>query len=297
MKIAIWTDNDLDGAGSAIAIKHMFKNKASEIFIKDVSDPEFIGLFKGWQAQHFDEYDKIFILDLFVPDELIPFVDDKKVIIIDHHQTHVEKLDRYKTAKIIVEYYTSCVGLILEKFKPAFANITPELKTLFALIDDYDCYELKYTDTLKLNAVYHAYNKPKIDHFLKRFENGMQEFNITEQNAIRLYFKKYKETIDTTTFFTGYMSGFKIISCMASNSINEVAHYCIKKLGADIAIVVIPFSMSVSFRKNKETCSIKLNKLAEALCDGGGHEYASGGKITDKFLAFTKSLTHYEDSL
>ena len=84
---------------------------------------------------------------------------------------------------------------------------------------------------------------------------------------------------------------------MASNSINEVAHYCIKKLGADIAIVVIPFSMSVSFRKNKETCSIKLNKLAEALCDGGGHEYASGGKITDKFLAFTKSLTHYEDSL
>ena len=44
---------------------------------------------------------------------------------------------------------------------------------------------------------------------------------------------------------------------------------------------------TVSFRKLK-TCSVHLGKLASALCDGGGHEYAAGGKVCDKFLDFCK---------
>jgi oligoribonuclease NrnB/cAMP/cGMP phosphodiesterase (DHH superfamily) len=81
-----------------------------------------------------------------------------------------------------------------------------------------------------------------------------------------------------------------VVSCFASHSINEIAHYSLKKYDSDIAIVCNLNSMSVSFRKNKERCSMKLNKLAEILCDGGGHEYAAGGKVTDKFIAFTKTL-------
>jgi len=33
MKIFVWTDNDLDGAGCALALKHLYKDKATQFEI------------------------------------------------------------------------------------------------------------------------------------------------------------------------------------------------------------------------------------------------------------------------
>lgn len=291
MNIAIWTDNDLDGAGSAFALKCLYGDKAN-IMIREVNDHEFTGVFKGWQEQNYYNTDLIFITDLFVPDDLLPYVDRGKVVVIDHHKSHVDVKSRYKVAKNIIEECSSCTNLILEKFKSGLKDkITPEQYALFRIIDDYDSYQLKFGETLKLNAVYHSFNKPKVSKFIDAFKDGLREFNTFEQNAIKLYFNRYKEQIDNAEFFTGDIKGFKVVSCCASAAINEVAHHALKQYNADIAIIVMPKTQSVSFRKNKSSCTIHLNKLAELLCNGGGHEYAAGGKITENFLNFTKTLT------
>jgi oligoribonuclease NrnB/cAMP/cGMP phosphodiesterase (DHH superfamily) len=287
MKIAIWTDNDLDGAGSALAIKHLYKDKA-EVFIKEVNDFEFSGLYRGWFRKEESQFDKIFITDLFVPDDILGLVDSPKVVVIDHHQSHLDVKDRYKKAKVLISVATSCTKLIVERLK--ISNLSPELSKLISIIDDYDSYVLAYPESLKLNAVYHAFNKPKVEKFIDRFKNGFDNFTPLEQNVIKIYFNKYKDVIDNSQFYIGELKGYKVVSTFADTAINEVAHYSLKKFSADIAIVVNLNTKSVSFRKNKTTCKLPLDKLASALCNGGGHEYAAGGKITDKFASFTKTL-------
>lgn len=292
MNIAIWTDNDLDGAGSALALKLIYKHKAKSFFIKETNDFDLVGYIKGWINQNYDSYDRIFITDLYVPDELIEFVDKPKVVIIDHHKSHIEVKDRYKNATLCMEEYPSCTKLIWDKLNKNRAVDNPAIDALFNIIDDYDSYQLKYKETLKLNAVYHSFNKPKVDKFIERYEDGFKDFNINEQNAIKLYYNKLKDELSKVTYFTGTLKGYKVISCCASFGINEIAHNSLKKFNADIAFIVIPQSESISIRKNKDTCDLNLAKLAELLCDGGGHEYAAGGKITEKFLNFTKTLTN-----
>ena len=71
---------------------------------------------------------------------------------------------------------------------------------------------------------------------------------------------------------------------------NEICEYLLKEKGADIAFFVNPDASHVSFRKNK-SCDVDVSKLAAKLCEGGGHEYAAGGKITETFMNFTKLLT------
>lgn len=288
--VAIWTDNDLDGSGSAYLLSCIYKTPPHNVLIKEVYDRTFVGEFKGWVAANYDKYDTIFITDLHIPDELVDIVDDPKVVIIDHHQTHVDVKDRYKKAKVIIEYETSCTKLIRRKFE-AVLKLTDAQKELLDHVDDYDNYTLKLKDTLKYNAIYHSYNRPKVDKFIENFRDGVREFTPNEKNAIKLHFLKYKEQIDKATFYFGNIKGYKVVGCFAENSINEVAHYAINHFKADIAMVIILQAKSVSIRKNKETCPIELHKLAEKLCDGGGHAYAAGGKITEKFMEFLKTLT------
>ena len=169
-------------------------------------------------------------------------------------------------------------------------HITPEREQLFDIIDDYDNYTLKYSNTLKLNTVFKSYNNPRVEKFIKEFYNGIREFNILELNAIKLAFNKLKDEIADLVFYFGDIKGYKVVSCFASgHCLNEIAHYALKKTQSDIAIVTILSSKSVSFRKKRD-CPVELNKLAKLLCDGGGHAYAAGGKITETFLKYTKTL-------
>ena len=52
----------------------------------------------------------------------------------------------------------------------------------------------------------------------------------------------------------------------------------------------MPRGGKVSMRK-KDGCKLDLSKLAEKLCDGGGHACASGGSaMTEAFKTFSKTL-------
>ena len=104
MKAFIWTDGDLDGAGSFLALKWLLESSGSIVdndFVYNGSEV-YVKL-SDWFELHYREYDKIFICDISLDETTIELVDREKVVVIDHHKTHLELKDKYKNAKPIIE--------------------------------------------------------------------------------------------------------------------------------------------------------------------------------------------------
>ncbi len=133
----------------------------------------------------------------------------------------------------------------------------------------------------------------KAEKFITRFYEGFTGFNSQENNIIKDHIIRRDKTIKELQIFKGSVSiqgkQRTIYGTSGDKFVNEVCDYLIKKHNAEIAFFVNTNAGHVSFRKTKN-CEIDLSKLAAKLCEGGGHEYAAGGKITDTFMNFTKLL-------
>lgn len=287
MNILIWTDNDLDGAASALLIKKLYGKKVTTLTIHEVTELTLAGKFKA-AKDTLGHYDVIYILDLDLKAEDIQLIDVDKVVVIDHHKQHMEKAHLYRNAKVIIEEETSCVSLIKRRFTKHL-NLTSKDVDLLALVDDYDCYNLVFKDSLKLNAVFWTFNAPRVENFINAFEEGYRQFTIHEKNAIRLYLKKFKAQIESAETYNGDIKGNKIIAVFADYAVNEVAQYFIKKHKADIGIVINLKSHTVSFRRSKKS-KADVSVLARTLCEGGGSAAAAGGRLTDRFADLTKKF-------
>jgi hypothetical protein len=105
---------------------------------------------------------------------------------------------------------------------------------------------------------------------------------------------KYKDCLSSTQFFEGSLKEYKVVSCFAENFHDELLTHILTNYNAAIAITVNLSEKKIVLKKNYETCSIDLCALAKLLCDGDCYETYSDlafGKITEKFLKFTKTLT------
>ena len=288
MNIQVWTDTDLHGAGATLLLKWLYKD-AKAFNVQDVTESTLTGRFKG--ALHtLDHYDRVYIVDLDLTKDQIQLVDKSNVVVLDSHTDHAANKDLYKQAKVIIdsEVY-SCATLIYEKFKSHLSHLTDQQLQLLNCISRYDWYNADDKDSLKLNAIYYNLNSPKTENFINAFDTGFRDFTIHEKNAIKLYFKKFKEQLTNDTF-TGKIKDYKIVATFANYAINELAHYLINKHNADISIIVNAQSKTVSFRRSKR-CKADVSLLAQKLCNGGGHAAAAGGKLTNEFATLTKQFT------
>ena len=288
MNIQVWTDTDLHGAGATLVLKWLYKD-AKTFSINDVSEYTFTGKFKGAE-QALDHYDKIFVVDLDLTPEQIKLADHHNVVVIDTHKGHAKHKHLYKEAKIIVDdSYYSCVNLMLDKFSKHLQHLTDNQKLLLEYISTYDWYNTKHKESLKLNAIYYNLNSPKTEKFIAAFIDGYREFTIHEKNAIKLYFKKFKDQIDSGQVFTGMIKDYSIVATFANYAINELAHFLINKYSTDISIIVNTQAKTVSFRRSKES-DVDVSILAKKICEGGGHASAAGGKLTEQFANLTKTF-------
>lgn len=285
MKILVFTDSDLDGAGSALFIKWLFKSKLSYLDIVETTETVFHNDFND-KAQTLDSYDKVFILDLDLTETQIKLVDRSNVVVIDHHTPHVSKKVLYQHAKPIIEEFSSCTKLLRQKFNKI--QLTPAQEELIKYIDDYDCYKLEYKDSLKLNAIHHTLNRPKAIKFIEAFEDGFRPYTVYEKNSIKLFVQKFKEQFQNDIFI-GTVKDYKVVSIIANYAISEVAHFLINKYEADIGIVVNVDIKTVSFRRSK-TSDVDVSILAKAFCNGGGSAAAAGGNLTPDFANLTKNF-------
>ena len=287
MNIQVWTDTDLHGAGATLVLKWLYKD-AKTFSINDVTEYTFTGKFKG-ALQTLDHYDRVYIVDLDLTSEQIKLADRDNVVIVDIHKNHINNKSLYKKAKVILEDHPSTPDLIYDKFSNHLQHLTDKQLLMIEYIGTYDWYNTKYKESLKLNAIYYNLNSPKTENFISAFSDGFRDFTIHEKNAIKLYFKKFKDQIDTGQVFTGMIKDYSIVATFANYAINELAHFLIKKYNTDISIIVNTQAKTVSFRRSKEA-DVDVSILATKLCEGGGHAAAAGGKITEQFANLTKTF-------
>jgi oligoribonuclease NrnB/cAMP/cGMP phosphodiesterase (DHH superfamily) len=287
VNIQVWTDTDLHGAGATLVLKWLYKD-AKTFSINDVTEYTFTGKFKG-ALQTLDHYDRVYIVDLDLTPEQIKLADRDNVVIVDIHKNHINNKSLYKKAKVILEDHPSTPDLIYDKFSNHLQHLTDKQLLMIEYIGTYDWYNTKYKESLKLNAIYYNLNSPKTENFISAFSDGFRDFTIHEKNAIKLYFKKFKDQIDTGQVFTGMIKDYSIVATFANYAINELAHFLIKKYNTDISIIVNTQAKTVSFRRSKEA-DVDVSILATKLCEGGGHAAAAGGKITEQFANLTKTF-------
>jgi hypothetical protein len=64
----------------------------------------------------------------------------------------------------------------------------------------------------------------------------------------------------------------------------------LKKHKPELLFFVNTKTEKVSLRQNSKENSIDLGAFAEKICEGGGHSYSAGGKITPLFMEISKNL-------
>lgn len=287
MHILIFTDTDLDGAGSSLLLNRLYDGH--DIITVETTEATILNEFKS-RLNTLDHFDKIFICDLCLNEEQAETINRSNVVVIDHHELHIPIAAKYTKAKSIVTKYSSCTKLIADKFKTKL-NLNNNLEDLINLIDQYDSWSFNFPSELepvKLNAIYYTYNRPKWEKFITSFKDGLREYNVYEKNSIKLFLNKFIEQL-TNPKFIGNIKGYKVVSTFVESHINEIGHYLLNKYDADIAVMVNLDKHLVSFRKSSE-CKADLSILAINLCEGGGSHNLAGGKLTEKFMNFTKTF-------
>jgi len=296
-KIYVFTDFDIDGVGSLLMLHWTLGTKPGQIAFKTTTVTNFRREFLNWLNQNNpNDFDRIYILDLDVSKNS-DLVDRENITIIDHHLSHVKALNNYKLATTVIKETTSCSKLIYNTYKDT-AKVSQQQKYFIALADDYDCYEFKLKETYELNCLYTNTQKTstlqRAEIFLQKFYDGFRPFNAQEKAIIKDYVDRKDKAIANLQIFKGKISiGGKdrnIYGTHGNKFVNEICDYMLNTHPADIVFFVNSDNSHISFRKNK-SCEVDLSKLAAKLCEGGGHEYAAGGKVTDAFLDFTKLLT------
>ena len=296
MKSVIFTDCDLDGVGTYLMFKWCTRFKGE---VEICSQSNFRKTFMAWSKRNNpDDFKKIYIFDLDVSSNNLDLVDRENVVVIDHHDTHVENVSKYKHATTIVKPYSSCCKLMytLLREKNKDLKLTDEQKLLMLLVDDYDSYELKLKDSYNLNVVLWNYVGNRAQQFERDFGDGFNGFTQTHLNIIHLNNKKVARVISELEIYKGDIpiSGkkYKLYATMCSTSLNEVAHHIITKHGdCDVCVVINLNTKRVSFSKNKERVpDLDLGKLAKNIANGGCHVDAAGGELTEQMLTLTKIL-------
>jgi len=286
-KDIIFTHKDLDGVASYLTLSWILGYKPSIYPTTPATMRENVS---GWLKNNkFEDYRKVFFLDLDTSD-LGEIIDVENVVIIDHHATNTFE---YKKAKTKIENYTSCAKLLKDTLGKEF-QFTDAQKILIMLADDYDSASKKTPLSYELNVVFHGTND-KINSFIENYSKGFKPFDKFQKNMINLYINTKDEFLNTKReVYSGLLETkeekYKVVSAISNDYIQELSEHLLNKYESDIVFIIMPRGGKVSMRK-KDGCKLDLSKLAEKLCDGGGHACASGGSATtEAFKTFSKTL-------
>ena len=196
----VFTDLDLDGAGSYLVHCWAQQNKPNVVTLKVSNLRE---KFLSWLNHHkLEDYNQVYFFDLDTT-EIQDLIDKENVCIFDHHKTHKEEI--YKNAEYYIDANeTSCSKLLYKHYNTtgALGNLTVEQKHLIALVNDYDCYELKFPESNKLNFLFWYKNGNKLQNFINDFEHGFHGFTNEQNKIISYHFYKFKKIAESLDLYT-----------------------------------------------------------------------------------------------
>jgi hypothetical protein len=292
-KEVVWTSFGLDGVGSYLVLRWL---RDRDIEFHYTTPKRFREDFVKWQMESgVTTYSKIFVVNLDLT-RCIDVADLSNCIIVDTHQTHIDRKDLYNNAKTALTQASSTTKLLFKVFSSELLKrLKPQQIKLIAMIDDYISGNNKIATAPSLNALYWSYAGDKMQKFVDDFDLGFHGFGITQKNLIMFYHKRVQKILRELQIFQGSIpfqhSTHRVCATFATEGYDEISHHLLTNHQAVVSMIVNLKTKSVFITKQK-TCAIPLVKLAERLCDGGGNDSFAGGDVTDKFLEFCKTLQH-----
>lgn len=285
--IQVVTHNDLDGVVSYLVLCWLYGKKLNVI----PTTPS--KLEKDIEKLYSNKitFEKLYFLDLDVS-KIGNIIDHKNTIIIDHHKTN---LFDFKNATTVIRNETSCAKLLFETFiKKTNKTITQSQKTLIALADDFDSNKNAIALSRQLNIVYHSMQN-KFQSFVDDYFEGFYPFDKFKINTINLYFKHCKEYIQQLTPFTGTVEfegqkNVKIGAIFCDKFVQECCDWVLLEHNVDVVIAVLMNQNRIAVRRHPNNSTIDVSSFVQRIANGGGHEAAAGGNLTEDFIEFTKML-------
>ena len=290
-KYHIFTDIDLDGICSYITCCWALGTWCTYTTCRVNDSKEKV---EQWLDKNkLEDYEAVYFLDLDISShDVAELVDYDNVHIYDHHDTHISNISVYKRANVNVESATSTARLLYNKNSSLNQELTQFQKLLILMADDYDSYQFNVPNSYELNVLLWSLTGDRFGKFVEMFRDGFKGFNEQQQNIIKLYLNKLNRVKSQLEVYESKIpvkdNTYKIYSTFASECINDVADYILSEFDCDVVLVVNPKSNKISFRKQKE-CELDLSKFSQSVCDqAGGHKFAAGGMLCEKFLNFSK---------
>jgi len=313
-KVLLITDEDLDGAGSAILCKVKYQSDVDVLYsINHNPDNHIKDLLEN---KSYENYDKIFITDVSPSEELAQKIEDCQILkykikLYDHHTTALW-LNKYKWAYVNEFLYDMPVcgtyllyhfGLSHKKmnekvlakgFKQSYYNL---LDNFITIVRKYDTWEwAKENDLLpkKMNDYFMFVGMNKfVEQMTYNILMDKGVFN-SEMNLITgAIHKQYKEYLNQqqekliTTEFDKYNIGvvfserYDYISMLG----NDLAK---QNLSLDFIMIININENRASLRGIKE--DIHLGEIAKKYFNGGGRKNTAGFDLDDsiKYQIFNK---------
>jgi oligoribonuclease NrnB/cAMP/cGMP phosphodiesterase (DHH superfamily) len=289
-KYQIFTHKDLDGAVSLLTF--LWSKPEALVTYREITNIE-ISVMKEYVKKTCNP-PQILIMDLALREEMLPELDYDYITFIDHHQKSENCIKKFKQAKIIHKETSSNALLVRNLFKSEAPEFTEAQKKLILLADDHDSGENRFKDSYDLNILFWTQFRNEFCYFCNYYKKGFKPFNENQRKFIQK--AKYDASIkaENTSCFGGNIiidgEVKKVVAGMTESFNNIVIDMLIDKYQPDIFFYINTKTENISMRQRKTNNPINLAFFAEQYCEGNGHIYAAGGKITPLFMELTKKL-------
>lgn len=301
-KIKLFTHTDLDGIGCAILAYLAFGRENVDIEYCDYGDIN-EKFRKFYYSHEFDKYDKVFITDISICDELAAKVDfdneEQKVKLFDHHATAVG-LNQFKWC-IVCEtlpndsFYKTCGTELFylyldvrDLFKKHIERIQKNIAAFTYLVRDWDTWRWKYNGVngiiaKHVNTLRDIYSRDEFIEWalyqIKRADvMNFPDFSVSDKIVLNLKQREINSYIDekdtqltVKTDKFGYTYGVLFAEKYFSEMGNTL---CEKHPELDYIAMIDISNGRVSYRTVKGEINVG-GEIAHAY-GGGGHPKAAG---------------------
>lgn len=274
---------DPDGAFPIILAKLVFQ----EMDVYSVDIDEVDDILKEALKK---DYDKIYIVDLCMSDEMASTLKDTNLVeVYDHHGSRIH-LNQYPFIHIVVEQNgvkESGTSLYYQYLKTQFKSellekeVVKEMVELVRQNDTFDFTEEKKDAAFSFRNLYDIYGRENyIEHFYQFIlEHDVFEFTDVERTLITLEQERseryVKEKLENVIFTE--IEGIPVGIVFAEQNRSMLGHKMALEFKDKIDIaIVINVDRSISYRADKE--EIDVNVLAGPY-GGGGHKHAGGSPL------------------
>jgi hypothetical protein len=286
----VFTHKDLDGAVSLLTF--LWANPTATVTYREVTNMQ-LDIMNDYVLKTCNP-PSIVVMDMSLRQEFLKNLDYDYVYFIDHHKGSEDYVKKFKQANIVYKETSSNALLTRKLLKDFSPELSDNQKKLILLADDFDCNKLQHKESYDLNILFWSQFKNDFCYFTNYYKDGFKPFSDKQKEIIQHVKEDAKQTFKNTNCFGGdlILEGFshKVVAAITDTYNNVVIDMLMSKYQPDILLYINTKSEKVSMRQKPRDNPINLAAFAEKYCEGSGHVYAAGGRITLFFMELTKKL-------